>query len=131
MVSAVYPLVSTVLNCIMNDKQRLLIMVGTGSILVLLITIFGLGFTPMHKWLDTSDINWEFEKSNVDFDNEKDWYKWAGELKKEKGTYRTKVGLPLLFNKPTKEGEKTNWLGIIACFNIVLCLTGFFLFKDK
>ena len=129
--SAVYPLVLTVLNCIMNEKQRLLIMVGTGSILVFLITIFGLGFSPLHKWLDTSDINWEYEKSNVDFDNDKDWYKWAGELKKEKGTYRTKVGLPLLFNKPTKEGEKTNWLGIIACFNIVFCLTGFFLFKDK
>ena len=131
MVSAVYPLVLTVLNCIMNDKQRLLIMVGTGSLLVFLITIFGLGFSPVHKWLDTSEINWEFEKSNVDFDNDKDWYKWAGELKKEKGIYRTKVGLLLLFNKPTKEGEKTNWLGIIACFNIVLCLTGFFLFKDK
>ena len=120
-----------VLNCNMNDKQRLLVMVGTGSLLVFLITIFGLGFSPVHKWLDTSEINWEFEKSNVDFDNDKDWYKWAGELKKEKGTYRTKVGLPLLFNKPTKEGERTNWLGIIACFNIAFCLTGFFLFKDK
>ena len=115
----------------MNDKQRLLVMVGTGSLFVFLITIFGLGFSPTHKWLDTSEINWEYEKSNVDFDNEKDWYKWAGKLKKEKGTYRTKIGLPLLFNKPTKDGEKTNWLGIIAIFNIVISVTGFFLFKDK
>ena len=119
------------LNCIMNDKQRLLVMVGTGSLLVFLITIFGLGFSPVHKWLDSSEIDWEYEKSNVDFDNDKDWYKWAGELKKEKGVERTKIGLPLLFSKPTKQGEKTNWLGIIACFNIALCLTGFFLFKDK
>ena len=120
-----------VLNCDMNDKQRLLVMVGTGSLLVFLITIFGLGFSPVHKWLDTSEIDWEYEKSNVDFDNDKDWYKWAGELKKERGTSRTKVGLSLLFNKPTKKGESTNWLGIIACFNIAFCLTGFFLFKDK
>ena len=124
-------MVATVLNFSMNDKQRLLVMVGTGSLFVFLITIFGLGFSPIHKWLDTSEIDWKYEKSNVDFDNEKDWYKWAGELKKEKGTYRTKIGLPLFFNKPTKDGEKTNWLGIIATFNIVVSITGFFLFKDK
>ena len=120
-----------VLNCNMNDKQRLLVMVGTGSLLVFLITIFGLGFSPVHKWLDTSEIDWEYEKSNVDFDNDKDWYKWAGELKKEKGVERTKVGLSLLFSKPTKQGEKTNWLGIIAIFNIAVSSVGFFLFKDK
>ena len=124
-------MLATVLNFSMNDKQRLLVMVGTGSLFVFLITIFGLGFSPIHKWLDTSEIDWEYEKSNVDFDDEKDWYKWAGELKKEKGTYRTKIGLPLLFNKPTKDGEKTNWLGIIAVFNIVASSIGFFLFKDK
>ena len=56
----------------MNDKQKLLVMVGTGSFLVFLITIFGLGFSPVHKWLDTSEIDWEYEKSNVDFDNEKE-----------------------------------------------------------
>ena len=38
----------------MNDKQKLLVMVGAGSVLVFLITIFGLGFSPVHKWLDTS-----------------------------------------------------------------------------
>ena len=120
-----------VLNCDMNDKQRLLVMVGTGSLLVFIITIFGLGFSPVHRWLDTSEIDWEYEKSNVDFDNDKDWYKWAGELKKEKSVERTKVGLSLLFSKPTKQGEKTNWLGIVAVFNIVVSSVGFFLFKDK
>ena len=115
----------------MNDKQRLLVMVGTGSLLVFLITIFGLGFTPVHKWVDTSEINWEYEKSIVDWDDEKDWYRWAEKLKLEKGIQRTKAGLPLLFNKPTKDGEKTNWFGIIAAFNIVFSVVGFFLFKDK
>ena len=115
----------------MNDKQKLLVMVGTGSVLVFLITIFGLGFSPVHKWLDTSEIDWEYEKSNVDFNNDKDWYKWAEELKKEKGIERTKVGLPLLFIKPTKKGEKTNWLGIIAVFNITFSIVGFKLFRDQ
>ena len=54
----------------MNDRQKLLVMMGTGSFFVFLITIFGLGFNPVHRWLDTSEINWEYEKSNVDFDNE-------------------------------------------------------------
>ena len=125
------PIDKKVLNCDMNDKQRLLVMVGTGSLLVFIITIFGLGFSPVHRWLDTSEIDWEYEKSNVDFDNDKDWYKWAGELKKEKGVERTKVGIPLLFSKPTKQGEKTNWLGIIAIFNIAASSVGFFLFKEK
>ena len=124
-------LFANMLNCDMNDKQRLLVMVGTGSLLVFIITIFGLGFSPVHRWLDTSEIDWEYEKSNVDFDNDKDWYKWAGELKKEKGVERTKVGLSLLFSKPTKQGEKTNWLGIIAIFNIAVSSVGFFLFKDE
>ena len=115
----------------MNDKQKLLVMFGTGSVLVFLITVFGLGFSPVHTWLDTSEIDWEYEKSNVDFDNEKDWYKWAGELKKEKGIERTKVGLPLLFSKPKKKGEKTNWLGIIAIFNITFSIVGFKLFRDQ
>ena len=30
----------------MNDKQKLLVMIGTGSFMVFLITIFGLGFLP-------------------------------------------------------------------------------------
>ena len=123
-------MVATVLNFSMNDKQRLLVMVGTGSLMVFIITIFGLGFTPVQRWLDTSDIDWEYEKSNVDWDSKEDWYEWAEELKKEKGIQRTKVGLPLLFSKPTKQGERTNWLGIIAIFNITLCIVGFGLFKD-
>ena len=114
----------------MNDKQRLLVMVGAGSLMVFIITIFGLGFTPVQRWLDTSDIDWEYEKSNVDWDSKEDWYEWAEELKKEKGIQRTKVGFPLLFSKPTKQGERTNWLGIIAIFNITLCIVGFGLFKD-
>ena len=115
----------------MNDKQRLMVMVGSGSLMVFIITIFGLGFSPVHKWLDTSEINWQYEKSNVDWDSQEEWYEWAEELKKEKGIKRTKVGLPLLFSKPTKQGEKTNWLGIIAVFNITFSIVGFKLFKDQ
>ena len=105
-------------------------MVGAGSLMVFIITIFGLGFTPVHKWLDTTEIDWEYEKSNVDWDSKEEWYEWAEELKKEKSIQRTKIGLPLLFSKPTKQGERTNWLGIIAVFNITLCIVGFSLFKN-
>ena len=115
----------------MNDKQRLMVMVGSGSLMVFIITVFGLGFSPIHKWLDTSEINWQYEKSNVDWDSQEEWYEWAEELKKEKGIQRTKVGLPLLFSKPTKLGEKTNWLGIIAIFNITFSIVGFKLFRDQ
>ena len=30
-----------------------------------------------------------------------------------------------------KQGSRTNWLGIIAIFNIAVSILGFFLFKDK
>ena len=30
-----------------------------------------------------------------------------------------------------KQGSRTNWLGIIAIFNIAVSISGFFLFKDK
>jgi hypothetical protein len=43
----------------MNDKQKLLIMVGTGSLLVLLITIFGLGF---------NGERWDFNDKIIVFD---------------------------------------------------------------
>ena len=78
----------------MNDKQRLMVMVGSGSLMVFIITIFGLGFSPVHKWLDTSEINWQYEKSNFEGDSKEEWYKWAEQLKKEKSIERTKVGLP-------------------------------------
>ena len=44
--------------------------------------------------------------------------------------------LSIMSNGVSRSGEifgemKTNWLGIISILNISLCLTGFFLFKDK
>ena len=125
------PISKNLLNLSMNDKQRLLVMVGSGSLMVFLITIFGLGFTPVHRWLDTSEIDWEYEKERIEWDNKEDWYNWAEDLKDKKGIQRTEIGLPLLFSKPTKQGEKINWLGTIAIFNITFCIVGYFLFKDK
>lgn len=114
----------------MNDKQRLLVMIGSGSIMVFLITILGLGFSPIYTWIDTSEINWKYEKSKVQWSDRDEWTEWAEKLKKEQGIKRTKVGLPLLFQRPNKEDEKTNWLGIISIFNITFCIVGFNLFKD-
>jgi len=40
--------------------------------------------------------------------------------------------LGLNFDAAYKYGNRhTNWFGMIATFNIVVSLTGFFLFKDK
>ncbi len=114
----------------MNDKQRLLIMVGTGSFLVLLITIFGLGYGS-HSWNDTSKVDTSSER--YDRENPKGGFdpnnfrSWIYKTNEEEGIKRKEYGIPLLFKKV----DKTNWLGIIACFNIAFCLTGFFLFKDK
>ena len=71
----------------------------------LLITIFGLGFSPIHKWLDTSEIDWEYEKSNVDFDNDNDLFKWAGELKK-KVLNKLKLGFHYFVVKQQKKVQK-------------------------
>ena len=35
------------------------------------------------------------------------------------------------FREYFKVGKRTNWLGIIAIFNIAVSVSGFFLFKDK
>ena len=39
----------------MNDKQKILMMVGGGSLAVLLITIFGLGFDGERTWVTYKD----------------------------------------------------------------------------
>ena len=42
------------------------------------------------------------------------------------------VSFSLMFGNYDLDGNVyTNWLGIIAVFNIVASITGFFLFKDK
>ena len=42
------------------------------------------------------------------------------------------VSFSLMFGSYDLDGNVyTNWLGIIAVFNIVASITGFFLFKDK
>ena len=85
-----------VLNCGMNDKQKLFVMVAVGSIALLILSLTVLHWSTSEPLVatvmyDTHIPNPSYHKSLV----------------------------------------KTNWLGIIAIFNIAFCLTGFFLFKDK
>jgi hypothetical protein len=68
----------------MNDKQKIFVMVGLGSVVIFPISV-------------VSNVHFEFSSFNQMF----------GSL------------------------SHTNWLGIIAVFNIVVSITGFFLFKDK
>ena len=71
----------------MNDKQKIFVMVGVGSIALLIISM--------------TALQWSFERpfSRLILGKNPHW--------------------------------KTNWLGIIAVFNIVVSFVGFFLFKDK
>ena len=78
----------------MNDKQKIFVMVGVGSLVVLLITIFA-----------TEVFN--LKSPFISYTN-------------------------LSYDAIRKYGHKnTNWFGMIAVFNIVVSLIGFFLFKDK
>ena len=77
----------------MNDKQKIFVMIGVGSLVVLLITLFA-----------TDEFNLEnpfISMRGMDFDT-------------------------------VMSGKRhTNWFGMISTFNIVVSITGFFLFKDK
>jgi len=78
----------------MNDKQKIFVMVGAGSFVVLLLTIFGLDlFSLENPFSSTAGLSTQAK-------------------------YQDGI-------------RHTNWLGIIAVFNIVVSITGFFLFKDK
>jgi hypothetical protein len=98
----------------MNDKQKIFVMVGVGSLVLILVTVFGLGF-PLNENYFFSEV-WEKNKyGGLPLENQYS-------LRKLDGTLNW---------KPSLLYTKTNWLGIIAVFNIILSATGFFLFKDK
>ena len=73
----------------MNDKQKIFVMVGVGSLVLFILSIAGL------------------------------------EL------FHTDYGLESMFQGGTSDNLKTNYIGLIAVFNVVVSITGFFLFKDK
>lgn len=77
----------------MNDKQKIFVMVGVGSLVVLLITLFATEeFTLKSPFISM----WGMDLDSIN----------AGK-------------------------RHTNWFGMIAVFNVVVSITGFFLFKDK
>jgi hypothetical protein len=77
----------------MNDKQKIFVMVGVGSLVVLLITIFA-----------TNEFSLE-------------------------SPFISMLGMDIDAMYAGK--RHTNWFGMIAVFNVVVSLTGFYLFKDK
>ena len=110
-----------VLNCDMNDKQKLFVMVATGSLAVFLITMSFLGFDGEVRVEDYKVTNGSIIKKKNDVK-----YYFIIPAKSKNGE---KLDLVDLLDG--KYETTTNWLGIIAVFNIVLSATGFFLFKDK
>ena len=157
----------------MNDQQKLLIMIGAGSFMVFLITIFGLGFLPYNVYLskgyksdplmylfDTKmremverEVNYQYDSYKADKDYRvKYFYKYLDDS--EKILFNRYVDDTIEYKRwkqsPSKKNyhfnpkqifkttpitnpasSKTNWLGIIAIFNIAFSITGFYLFKNK
>ena len=157
----------------MNDKQKLLVMIGAGSFLVFLITIFGLGFLPYTVYyskgfksdplmylFDTKmremverEVKYQYNsfKADKDYrvtqyykfldDGEKiifdryvddtiEYKKWKRSSSKKNYHFNSKN---IFKTNPitNPSASRTNWLGIIAMFNIAFSVTGFYLFKDK
>ena len=76
----------------MNDKQKIFVMVGVGSIAILIVTLLSPYFNLEYPF---------FSQYSLDID-------------------------AILAGK-----KHTNWFGMIAAFNVVVSVTGFFLYKDK
>ena len=104
----------TVLNCNMNNLQKIFVMVGFGSLVLIVVSIYGLGFEP---------------NSNFFFEEVWEKNKWSGLTIEHQKKVRELEGNPNW--EPSFLYTRTNWLGIIAVFNIVVSSVGFFLFKDK
>ena len=98
----------------MNDKQKIFVMVGVGSLVLILVTVYGLGF-PLNENFFFSEV-WEKNK-------------YGGFSLGTQNSLRKLDGT--LNWKPSLLYTKTNWLGIIGLFNIFISATGFYLFKDK
>lgn len=157
----------------MNDKQKLLIMIGTGSFMVFLITIFGLGFYPYTVYYSKGyksdplmylfdakmremverEVKYQYDsfKADKDYrvmrfykyldDSEKilfdryvndtiEYKKWKQSPSKKNYHFNPKQ---IFKNIPISNpaSSKTNWLGIIALFNIAFSATGYYLFKNN
>ena len=127
----------------MNNIQKIFIMTSVGSIVVLFISVFALGYNPIGKWVDSSNVDISTEKYEKETkvkvtDWKFDIYEfrgWADRQKRKHGEYKTDLDLARLFRKFEHQNNNlstnVNWIGIIAFANIFVSLTGFFLFKKK
>ena len=118
-------------------------MLMVGSITVLLISAFSLGFNPFGTWIDSSNVDISTEKYEKDTKIKvKDWrfeldnYRgWVDRQKRKNGVYKTDFDPARLFRNYEKvENTLTtnvNYLGIIAFANMLISFTGYFLFRSK
>ena len=90
-------------------------MVAVGSLVLIFISVYGLGFEFNKKfffkefWTENPLNRLQGLSFSAYLEAKKMYADW----------------------KPTLLYTKTNWLGIISVFNIVVSSVGFFLFKDK
>ena len=114
-----------------------------GSVVILFISAFTLGFNPFGTWIDSSKVDISTEKYERDTKIKvKDWsfelddYRgWVDRQKRKNGVYKTDFEPARLFrNYISVDNTLTtnvNYLGIIAFVNIFISFTGYFLFKSK
>ena len=118
-------------------------MLIVGSIIILLISAFTLGFNPFGTWIDSSNVDISTEKYEKDTKIKvKDWsfelddYRgWVERQKRKSGVYKTDFEFARLFRNYQKVENilipNINYLGIISFTNIFISLTGYFLFRSK
>ena len=155
----------------MNNKQKIFILIGVGSLFLVLISIFGFGYQPFSQAIDTSKVDTSYERYLVEHPNAPkqnpnrpydayDLYEeltqrvlkemeenssekpkiisyeaWSNNKNDEEGRPYTEFSMIEFLEKYDSINnnivKETNYLGIFGLLNILVSITGFFLFKDK
>lgn len=127
----------------MNNIQKIFLMISVGSLIVLLISASTLGFNPLGKWIDSTDVDISTEKYEKDTKikvtdrkfNINDYKGWVDRQKRKNGNYKTNIELSRLFRNYESLNSQMkmniNYLGIIAFSNMFVCFAGYFLFRSK
>ena len=127
----------------MNNIQKIFVMTNIGSLVVLLISAFALGYNPIGEWIDSTNVDISTEKYEKEtkikvtdwkFDIN-DFRGWADRQKRKHGEYRKDIDPARLFRRFEQNNNNletnVNWLGIIAFANIFVSFSGYYIFKGK
>ena len=139
----------------MNNKQKIFILIGVGSLFLVLISIFGFGYQPIFQAIDTSKVDTSYERyleenpkashdaysyyqELLEMASEKpkiiSYITWSSNKNEKEGRVYTEFSINAFLEKYDSISnnivKETNYLGIFGLLNILVSNTGFFLFKD-